>query len=151
VPKKPRDLADHDCLVFGAGVDQGIWKLTRDGKEELIKLRGKLITNDFDILHEAARSGLGLALISLQRAAPDLATDRLRQVLPEHCSPPLPIHAVYPSTRHLSPKVRAFIDFIAAAPGTPWQLEDIAAAGLKQAPRRAPKRRSTPSSDRSGH
>lgn len=133
MPKKLRDLADHDCLVFGAGIDQGIWKLTRDGKEEVIRLRGKLITNDFDILHEAARSGLGLALTSLQRAAPDLATGRLRRVLPEHCSPPLPIHAVYPSTRHLSPKVRAFIDFIAAAPGTPWQLEDTVAGSKRVA------------------
>jgi len=146
MPKKPRDLTNHDCLVFGAGVDQGTWRLTRDGKEEVIKLRGKLITNDFDILHEAASNGLGLALLSLGRASRDLETGRLRRVLPEHCSPPYPVHAVYPSTRHLSPKVRAFIDFVAKAPGTPWQLDDGAAVKLERSRGRSPRGRSSPSS-----
>jgi len=132
-PKRPRDLVEHDCVVFGAGVDRGTWTLTRDRGNEVVKVHGKLVTNDFDVLHAGVRQGLGLGLLPTRRVAADLEAGRLEQVLGDYCTPLLPIHAVYPSMRHLSPKVRAFIDALRAAPEAPWEPLPAPAAARRSA------------------
>jgi DNA-binding transcriptional LysR family regulator len=111
-PKAPEQLARFDCIVFGAGADRNTWKLTRAGKITAVPLRPRLIVNDFELLGEAARSGLGIAVLPLFRCIDDLRTKRLRRILPEWCARQIPIHAVYPSTRQLSPKVKAFLDHL---------------------------------------
>ncbi len=65
---------------------------------------------DFDFLDEAVRVGLGIAMLPAFCCIEPLRTKRLGRVLPEWCSPETPLHAVYPSTRHLSPNVKAFLD-----------------------------------------
>lgn len=111
-PKKPEDLTNFDCLVFGAGADRTHWKLFRDGRTLTVTVRARLVVNDFEFLDEAAREGVGIAMIPVHRASPDLRSERLRHVLTQWCSPGFELHAVYPSTRHLSPKVKAFLDHL---------------------------------------
>jgi DNA-binding transcriptional LysR family regulator len=111
-PKVPADLANFECLVFGAASDGANWKLHREGKTVSVAVRGRLVVNDFEYLDQAAREGLGIAMLPINRCAEDLEHRRLRRVLGEWCSPEIPLHAVYPSTRHLSPKVKAFLEHV---------------------------------------
>lgn len=111
-PKGPEQLARFDCIVFGAGADRNSWKLIRAGKTTAVPLRPRLTVNDFELLGEAARAGLGVAMLPVFRCIEDLRSKRLRRVLPEWCAREIPIHAVYPSTRQLSTKVKAFLDHL---------------------------------------
>jgi DNA-binding transcriptional LysR family regulator len=125
-PRKPKDLVEHACLMFGGGPDRGHFRLNRKGKEEVVTIDGTIVTNDFEILHEAARDGLGVAMLPFPRIAGDLEAGLLLRLLPEWSTAAYPIHAVYPSTRHLSPKVRAFVDHVATANDKlPWEPLDV--------------------------
>ena len=112
MPKRPEDLAGLDCIVFGEGSERISWQLTRGGKVTRIRISARLVVNDFEFLDHAAKSGLGIAILPLFRCIDDLRVKRLRRVLPEWSAREVPIHAVYPSLRHLSPKVRAFLDHL---------------------------------------
>jgi DNA-binding transcriptional LysR family regulator len=111
-PTAPEDLARLDCLVFGAGAERATWTLMRDGKSVAIKVSPRMTVNDFDFLEEGALSHLGLALLPVFRCVDLLRAKRLKRVLSAWCSSEIPLHAVYPSTRHLSPSVRAFVDHL---------------------------------------
>lgn len=111
-PQQPEDVQAAHCLVFGAGPERSTWKLTRDGRTVALDVRGKLIVNDFEFLEEAARAGLGIAMLPVFRCIDDLRSKNLIRVLPEWCTRDVPLHAVYPSTRHLSPKVKALLDHL---------------------------------------
>jgi DNA-binding transcriptional LysR family regulator len=111
-PKRPSDLAEHDCIAFGASRHQASWTLTCGSKTVSTRVKTRLTVNDFDYLEDAARTGIGVALLPTYRSAEDISTGRLVRLLPDWCSPELPLHAVFPSRRHLSPKVRAFVDHV---------------------------------------
>lgn len=111
-PKHPQDLERFECLVFGAGVDRATWRLQRRGKTLAVTVRARLAVNDFDFLEAAARSGLGIAMLPVFRCAQHLRAGKLERVLPDWGSPDAPLHAVYPTARHLSPKVKAFLDHL---------------------------------------
>lgn len=126
-PRKPKDLTEHTCLLFGAGADRGHFRLSRKGKEATVAVGGRIVANDFDLLHDAAKNGLGVTMLPFPRIAADLEAGRLVRVLSEWSAPTFPIHAVYPSTRHLSPKVRAFVDHLVTTDEPlPWEPLDVA-------------------------
>lgn len=121
-PKEPGDLAQLDCVVFGGTREPASWKLSARGKTRSVEVRARLVVNDFDVLEEAVRAGLGVAMLPVFRCVGHLRTKTLRRVLPQWCSPPIPLHAVYPSTRHLSPKVKAFLDHLSdEMKPPPWE------------------------------
>jgi len=64
------------------------------------------------VIGDAVRTGLGVAVMPAYVCADDLKRGRLRQVLPDWTSGETPLNAVYPTARHLSPKVAAFIDLV---------------------------------------
>lgn len=111
-PQRPEQITRFDCVAFGAGPERYAWRLTRAGKATSVQLKPRLIVNDFDLLSEAARAGLGIAMLPLFRCIDDLRAKRLRRVLPAWGAREIPLHAVCASTRHLSPKVRAFLDHL---------------------------------------
>jgi DNA-binding transcriptional LysR family regulator len=122
-PKSPNDLAKHDCVLFGGGADRGTWRLRRENKDITVSVAARLIANDFDVLHDAVLGGLGVALMPAHRSVAEMRSRRLERVLGEWCSPETPIHAVHPSTRHLSPTMKAFIDhFQDGMTPPPWEL-----------------------------
>lgn len=125
-PKAPEDLARHDCLLFGAGRERALMRLEADGRALELEVPVKLVVNDTDMLHAAAVAGLGVALVPIFRCTSDLKQKRLERVLPAWKAPLTPIHAVYPSTRHLSPKVKTFVDHVQAAMTPPiWELDGV--------------------------
>lgn len=131
VPDHPRDLTQHSCLAFAFAPGDRTWSFCREGRVETVRARGTMRANDADMLHEAALAGHGLVLMPTWFTGEDLAQGRLVPVLPGWraelgpVSGPvtLPvdpgIHAVYLPDRRNSPKVRAFVDFLAARFGSP--------------------------------
>ena len=111
-PQAPHDLEHLDCVIFGAGTEPTRWTLRHGGKTVAVRVAPRLTVNDFDFLVDATLAGLGVAMLPVFRCISLIRAKRLRRVLPEWSSSGVPIHAVYPSTRHLSPKVKAFTDHL---------------------------------------
>jgi LysR family transcriptional regulator, regulator for bpeEF and oprC len=82
---------------------------------ETIELPGRyqVSVNESNAHMAAVLAGLGISQSTVFVAAPHLASGALVQVLPDWTRPALPIHVVYPPNRHLSAKVRAFVDWAA--------------------------------------
>jgi DNA-binding transcriptional LysR family regulator len=113
-PQVPQDLAIHQCLVYSNELKPDTWQLQGPKGIEAVKVNGPICADNGDILRAAAVEGLGVTLLPTFIIGPDLEAGRLRQVLAEYCPPPISIHAVFPSRRYLSAKVRSFVDFMAA-------------------------------------
>lgn len=118
-PVSPRDLGAHKCLTYRFDLGVPVWRLARDGGEEEARLESYLQSNNGDVLRLAALKGLGLALLPEWQISEELRSGRLVRVLSEyrvgHGHLPFDnvLYAVYQPTRHLSPKVRAFVDYLA--------------------------------------
>jgi DNA-binding transcriptional LysR family regulator len=111
-PKHPNDLRTHALLSYGylgTGVQ---WKLTGKDGDYWLNVPSRLITNNAEILRDAAIGGAGIALLPTFIAGPDLRSGALRSILAGYLAPQLSVCALYPPTRHVSMKVRAFIDFL---------------------------------------
>jgi DNA-binding transcriptional LysR family regulator len=109
-PRSPHDLAKHDALVFNVGPHPRAWRLAKGSETRELGVSPTLAVNDLDILYDAVLGGLGLALLPAYRCVDDLRAKRLERVLPEWDAPSQPIHALYPSGRHLSSKMKAILD-----------------------------------------
>lgn len=111
-PRTPAELAQHACLVFGAGAAPNVWTLESGDKRVDVRVVPRLTLNDPEILLGVALSGVGIALMPEFVCGQDIKHKRLRRVLPDWCSSSTPVHAVYPTARLLSPKASAFIELM---------------------------------------
>ena len=76
-----------------------------------------------DLLHTMVTAGLGIALLPAFRCVDDLRARRLVHVLREWEAPSTPVHVVYPSSRHVSPKLKSFVDHLhRGMTPPPWEL-----------------------------
>jgi DNA-binding transcriptional LysR family regulator len=125
-PRTPEDLRDHDCLVFGSGsiaVD-----LQLDSREQSVRvaISARLLVSDFDIVHAAAMAGLGIAILPAFRCVEDLRAHRLERVLRDWAPPATPVHVVYPTARHLSAKVKTFVEYVQQRmTPPPWEIGPV--------------------------
>ncbi|MGZ3238109.1 MAG: LysR substrate-binding domain-containing protein [Burkholderiaceae bacterium] len=112
-PLTPHDLQRHQCIVLRENeTAYGTWHLSRGRKQETIKVRGALSTNDGEAALEWALGGHGILLRSEWHAAPYLRSGRLHTVLDDWALPPADVFAVYPERVNLSAKITVFIDFL---------------------------------------
>jgi DNA-binding transcriptional LysR family regulator len=115
-PRTPDDLAGHNCLGFMVRDTRLAreWHFARDGAATTFVPKGTMSFTDGASLCDAARAGCGLAQMHGYYVDEPLRAGELEPVLEKFKPPVDPIWLVYPHTRHLSPKVRAFIDFMVA-------------------------------------
>jgi DNA-binding transcriptional LysR family regulator len=113
-PRTPAELEKHAGIVFGAGVAPGVWTLESGGKRADVRIPPRFTVNDLDIMRGVALAGIGIAFMAAFACAADIRKGRLRHLVPDWCSATMPVHAVYPTARHLSPKVAAFIELLRA-------------------------------------
>lgn len=114
VPQTPADLAAHDCLSYSNMAASDEWSFVEaDGRPVSVAVRGRLHVNNGDTLRIAALSGLGLVTQPTFIVGADLQAGTLVGVLSDYVAQDGAVYAVYPHSRHLSPKVRAFVDFLA--------------------------------------
>jgi DNA-binding transcriptional LysR family regulator len=112
IPRVPQDLAIRPCLVYSNDLKPDTWVLHGPNGTESIKVNGPVCADNGDILKADAVAGLGVALLPTFIVGPELRAGRLQQVLADYCPPEISIHAVFPSRRYLSAKVRTFVDFL---------------------------------------
>jgi len=111
-PKHPNELRDHDCLAYGHLATGNKWKLTGPDGDHWIHIPWTLCTNNGEVLRDSAVRGRGIVLLPTFIAGGDLQQGSLRTILTDYKAPEISIYAIYPETRHLSVKVRVFIDFL---------------------------------------
>ena len=111
-PATPAAIASHQTIQFGATAAPPDWRFVEDGREFRVTPAPRFATNSADAAIRYAESGGGLTRVMFYQAADSLKRGGLRIVLAKFEPPPLPIHLVYPTSRLLSAKVRAFIDLV---------------------------------------
>lgn len=116
-PTSPADLEAHELLMFSTGSGRSGWTLLpppdQAGPAHRIERQGRVRTDSIGLLLEACRAGLGIARLPLATALAE-PEGALVPVLPQWTPQPVPVHAVFPSNRLMSPKVRAFVDHAVA-------------------------------------
>ncbi len=112
-PKTLEDLARHKLLIYSFANNPNELRFTRGGKTQTITVKGLLEANDGQVLRAAALDGLGILIQPTYILYDDIVAGRLVPVLDEWDLPRLTINLAYPSRKHLSAKVRTFIDFMA--------------------------------------
>jgi DNA-binding transcriptional LysR family regulator len=111
-PQHPKDLREHNCLAYGHLTTGNQWKLTGPDGEHWIQIPWTLCTNNGEVLRDAAVKGQGIVLLPTFIVGADLQQGSLRSILTDYQAPEISLYAIYPQTRHLSVKVRVFIDFL---------------------------------------
>ena len=112
MPKTPADLREHACLSYGYLATGNQWKLTANGRDHWIPVPWAICTNNAEVLREIAVAGCGITLLPTFIAGADLREGRLRTILGDYKVPPSSLYAMYPPTKNLPSKTRAFIDFV---------------------------------------
>lgn len=115
-PTTPAALREHACLVYTYRDDPNEWIFRGpDGRELKVGVAGRLRCNNGLIHRDAALAGLGILVTPTFYVGDELRSGRLQTILTDYTPSPEPsVYVVYPERRHLSPKVRAFVDFLAA-------------------------------------
>jgi len=137
IPKTPQDLAAHDCVVYTHANPDSVWHLRADGADIAVPVRGTLRVNDDEVAWQAVRAGLGVSLLPTFIVGDDLKSGRLQAVLTQYLPSERTLYALYLPNRHLSAKVRVFIDFLLAkfAPPPYWDRDWQSAPSMRQPPR----------------
>jgi len=125
-PQAPADLSRLPALSMAEHEGAQVWELLdAAGSKAQVEVPARLVTSDFAVLLEAARRGLGVALLPEFVCAQAVAAGDLEVVLPDWSMPEGTMHFVYPSRRGMLPGVRALVDFLAerlpAAAAAPQQ------------------------------
>jgi DNA-binding transcriptional LysR family regulator len=113
-PRRPEQLAKHDCLIMSSQSRPAVWRFQSQRKVMEINVRTRARANSFVVLRELAVAGLGIVRMPDYLGADAEAAGTLRPLLDRFAPTVSPLHAVYPSARHLSPKVRALIELLDA-------------------------------------
>ncbi|MGO8920523.1 MAG: LysR family transcriptional regulator [Stellaceae bacterium] len=115
-PQSPEELARHQCLPFAIRDTRAVrdWRFRRDGVELTLTPKAEMSFNDGAAIVAAACAGDGLIQMNDYAIDDAVAAGALEPVLEAFDPAANPIWLVYPATRHLSPKVRAFVDFMSA-------------------------------------
>ena len=124
-PRSPEALRDHNCLVVTNVPSMRDWAFSFGNAVRTVHVEGRFEANSGVAVREAALAGLGIAQLPAFMVAPDVRAGQLVSVLEGRVAPGRPIYAVYPHRRHLSPKVRVFIDFLVEklTPVPPWEAQ----------------------------
>lgn len=109
-PKTPEDLTQHNCMSYLNLADGKAWPFICDDKKIWQSVNGSFLSDNGDLLHEAALSGCGIVLLPTFIVQKSLQNGALQIVLEKYEEQDFNIYAVYQHTRHLSTKIRTFID-----------------------------------------
>ena len=121
-PKTPSELVKHNCIGIRQGDEAyGLWRFTtakgkaKEQQTESVKIRGNLTTNDGGVALNWALDGHGVLLRAQWDVEKYVQSGKLVQLLPNYNSPDADIYAIYAERHRTSVRVKALIDFVAAA------------------------------------
>jgi LysR family transcriptional regulator for bpeEF and oprC len=113
-PRHPRELERHRCVnYFSAKTGKTYeWDFRRGDERIAVTMPGVIALNDSNAYVHAGLAGLGVVQMTDYLLLQHVATGRMVRLLPDWTSDPLPVHIVYPQNRHLSAKVRVFVEWV---------------------------------------
>lgn len=119
-PSHPKDLAGWDALLYSHDAAPSSWRFRGPDGETTVKVTNRFLANNIEGLLAAAVAGLGVARVPDAIVSPEVRAGLLTRVLAQW-EDEVPVWAVYPPGRHLSPKVRTFVDFLVEGLASePW-------------------------------
>ena len=110
IPRKPDDIRKHACVRHTGLALRGDWYFIVGRRRVTIPIAAVISCNEIDSSLQACLSGVGLGMFLSYQTAPYRDAGKLRYVLEDYKTEPAPVQVVYPQTRLLSSKVRAFVD-----------------------------------------
>lgn len=114
---QPRDLAALNCLFYGYQAQTDDWAFTRGAERETVKVRGNVTVNSSEVVRDLVLAGVGVGLVARYAVEAELRDGRLVPVLPDWTAAGAfgpSAWAMWLPQPHLPPKIRAFVDFLAA-------------------------------------
>lgn len=111
-PLVPADLEHHDCLMFTQGSSPTHWTFEGAGGKVSIPIRGRFRSDSGEGVREAVISGYGIGMLPAWYFRDEIQNGKVKILLRDWQVPGVPVHLIYPSRRHLSPRVRAVMDFL---------------------------------------
>ncbi|MCW8900861.1 MAG: LysR substrate-binding domain-containing protein [Gammaproteobacteria bacterium] len=115
-PQHPDELSKHNCLIYSQGQRSANWGFKdKDGKILNIKVEGNLHSDTGNLLMKAALNGNGIFIAPTYMVTNALKEGQLKTVLDDYTSAMPGLYAVYPYSKLVSVKVRAFVDFLVDA------------------------------------
>ena len=122
-PQTPEDLLQHNCLRLSTVSQFNDWEFDGPEGKRVLHVTGNFQANSADAVYHALLAGVGIARLSTYLVGEDIRAGRLVRLLPKYTYEKADLLAVYPDRRNLSPKVRAFIDFLTEqfSPVPPWE------------------------------
>jgi DNA-binding transcriptional LysR family regulator len=112
-PRHPSDLADHATLSYSYWSTKDEWPFEGPEGHVSVKTRPWMHSNSGETCRAVALAGQGIVLQPLFLVADDLKAGTLVELMPKYRSIELGIYAIYPTRKHVAPKVRALVDFLA--------------------------------------
>ncbi|MCS0580546.1 LysR family transcriptional regulator [Massilia pinisoli] len=110
-PHVPADLAGHELIMSTSVRSVAEWRFRGEGREHVVRYAPRLRMNDVEAMLAATRDGFGIARALSYQVEPDLRAGLLRRLLADYEPEALPVHLVLRSSRHMAPRLRAFVDF----------------------------------------
>ncbi len=110
VPRMPEDIRTHSCIRHTGLAPRNEWHFRIGRRDVAIPITGVMSCNEIDSSLSACVNGLGLGMFLSYQVAPHRMSSELRYVLEEFETEPAPVQVVYPHSKLLSSKVRAFVD-----------------------------------------
>jgi DNA-binding transcriptional LysR family regulator len=122
VPEHPADLAEHRCLIYSLLKDPYNWTFTDDrAKEHNVKVNAFMKASAGDFMRAAAVEGHGIVNMPTFIVYKEIERGALVPILTDYKTWQVNAYAIYPQTRHLSQRVRSFVDFLVDRfKGTPY-------------------------------
>ncbi|MBC5781426.1 LysR family transcriptional regulator [Ramlibacter sp. USB13] len=114
-PKHPSELASHAVLAYSLLAAGDTWEFEGPDGTVPVKVHPRMRTNNGDTCRAVALSHEGIVLQPAFIVDEDLRAGTLVELLPQYRAPDLGVYAMYPSRKHLLPKVRVLVDYLAAA------------------------------------
>jgi DNA-binding transcriptional LysR family regulator len=112
-PRRPEELAHHQCIVRTAARDANVWPFRIDGRTKAVKVAGLFHTNSALAANEGAVQGLGIASAPLWQVRSLIDRGAVELIFTRFEPPPVPIQAVWPTMRVQPAKTHLFVDFLA--------------------------------------
>lgn len=112
-PASPAALKGHECVRFSLSGHADVWTFRKGARIEQVSVESRYSVSSSLAVCDALRAGFGLSLVPRPYVERDLREGRLQAVLRDWQTVTTTLYAVYPSRRHLTPKIRVFLDFLA--------------------------------------
>ena len=111
-PNSIYDLQRHNCLIQRNLPNSNVWSFQHQKKRHHVTINGNFVSNSPQSLKHAAMSGLGIVMLPDYMVKTEVADGALQAIFQDYCPEDIGLYAVFPYTKHISPKLRVFLEFL---------------------------------------